>query len=242
MKLPTNEKSSDAAIGEGVVTSTVVTRIFRDSTARRRSTRPGRSKASRRHSRYVSSTIGKLGYCCATASRSAERFRCAQSGVRLADVVSREEERAGRRLAEARREHRGAAELAGDRVLDLVGGREEELDGQRLFTAWDAEDHAVVGGDGLDVARARLAELAEHRHRPRRMHAAAERREHADAEVAELVGHTLDDDRLVARDGARRGDLVLDVRDEIDRRSCVEMVLLVQQLARRAGVEARDGA
>ena len=61
----------------------VVTRILRDSTARSTSTSAGRSNASRRHSRYVSRTIGNDGYCCATARRSAARFRCAQSGVRL---------------------------------------------------------------------------------------------------------------------------------------------------------------
>ena len=42
----------------------------------------GRSKTSCRHSRYVSSTIGKLAYLRATCSRPCAFSRCCQSGVR----------------------------------------------------------------------------------------------------------------------------------------------------------------
>ena len=48
-----------------------------------------------------------------------------------------------------------------------------------------------------DVAQARAE-----RHRPRRVHARAERRQDADAPVADLVAEALDDDRAVGRDDA----------------------------------------
>src|SRR5260221_4018889 len=83
MKFATNEKRSEVAKGDGTRESHVVTRIWRDSMRRRVSTRPGRSKTSRRHSRYVSSKIGNDAWRDATARRSYARFRCAQSGVRF---------------------------------------------------------------------------------------------------------------------------------------------------------------
>src|ERR1019366_3457293 len=83
MKLATNEKRSDEAKGDGTRESHGVTRIRRASTRWRISARDGRSKTSRRHSRYVSSTIGNDGYCEATDRRSCARFRWAQSGVRF---------------------------------------------------------------------------------------------------------------------------------------------------------------
>jgi len=42
----------------------------------------GMSKKSRRHSRYVSSSTGNDPYRDATASKSAARLRCCQSGAR----------------------------------------------------------------------------------------------------------------------------------------------------------------
>ena len=46
------------------------------------SRRAGRSNTSRRHSRVVSRSIGNVGCFAAATSRSAERCRCCQSGVR----------------------------------------------------------------------------------------------------------------------------------------------------------------
>src|SRR6185437_13344745 len=83
MKLATKEKRSDEAKGDGVRESTGVTRMRRDSTRWSTRAREGRSKTSRRHSRYVSSTMGNDGYWEATESRSWARFRWAQRGVRF---------------------------------------------------------------------------------------------------------------------------------------------------------------
>jgi hypothetical protein len=51
MKFATYENSSEAADGDGVCESTVMTRIRRDATRWRSPTSPGRSNTSRRHSR-----------------------------------------------------------------------------------------------------------------------------------------------------------------------------------------------
>ena len=57
------------------------------------------------------------------------------------------------------------------------------------------------------------------------MHPTAERREHADPPVADLVAEALDDDRPIRRHDPGRGLLLAQVRDEVPRRAPVEHVL-----------------
>jgi hypothetical protein len=64
------------------------------------------------------------------------------------------------------------------------------------------------------------------------MHAAAERRQHADAPVPDLVSEALDDDRAVGRDNAGRALLVAQERDEVGGRPPLQVVVLLQPLAR----------
>ena len=85
------------------------------------------SKTSRRHSRYASSSIGNDPNRAATASRSAARLRCCQSGLRPPGRrFGRSSARAGG-FAELRGEQRRAAELAQDQILDLFGRRQHQL-------------------------------------------------------------------------------------------------------------------
>ena len=58
------------------------------------------------------------------------------------------------------------------------------------------------------------------------MHPSAERREDADAPVADLVAEALDDDGPVGRDDAGRRLLLAQEGDEVARRALVEAVLL----------------
>ena len=66
---------------------------------------------------------------------------------------------------------------------------------------------------------------ARQRERPGGVDAAAERREDAEAPVADLVAEALDDDRRVARQDARRVLLLAQVVEEVLRRELVEVVL-----------------
>ena len=158
----------------------------------------------------------------------------------LADRLPREQERARGRLAETGGEERRPGELARDDVLHLLGRRKKELDRRRGFATGNAKDDAVVGPDRLDVPGALLAEALQRGHRPRRVDARSVRREHADPEIAELVGHALDDDRAVRRHRARVLALLADVRDEIVRGAKVEVMLLHQHRHRGARIHLRD--
>ncbi len=71
------------ANGDALAVSTLTRRTCRLRSCPSTSRRAGTSNTSCRHSRLASSRIGKLGYFAATASRSAARWRCCQSGVRV---------------------------------------------------------------------------------------------------------------------------------------------------------------
>ncbi len=70
------------------------------------------------------------------------------------------------------------------------------------------------------------------RHGPRRVHPRAERREHAHAPVAELVGEAFDDDRAIVRHDAGRLPLILEIRREVLRRELVETQVRAQAFDR----------
>ena len=71
--------------------------------------------------------IGNEPYRLATASSPAERWRCCHSGVREPGPPPRQQQRPGRVLAEAGREHGRSPEPAHDQVLDLLGRGEEQV-------------------------------------------------------------------------------------------------------------------
>ena len=72
------------------------------------------------------------------------------------------------------------------------------------------------------------------------MHAAAERRQNADAPVADLVAETLDDDRAVGRDGAGRIGLVAQEGEQVARGDLLEQELALQALDRGVVRERRQ--
>ena len=88
----------------------------------------------------------------------------------------------------------------------------------------------MPSSDQIDCASSaeRLAQPRGERQRPRRVHAAAERREDADAPVADLVAEALDDDRPVGRHRAGRACLLAQEREQVARRALVEVVLVAR--------------
>ena len=108
----------------------------------------------------------------------------------------RQQQRPRRVLAELRREERRRAELPDDERLHLVRDRAAAAaDPAARSTSGNRTDEPVVAPQRLDVDAGLLADLRRDGHRPRRVDPSAARRQHADAPVAELVAHALDDDR-----------------------------------------------
>ena len=229
--------------------STVTIRILRDRRSRSTPTSAGRSNTSWRHSRVVSRMIGKLGWPAATSSRPAAFCRCCHSGRALARTALGEEQGTGRGLAEPGAEQRRAGQRVDDEVLDLLGIEHEVLDGEVLDRVGQAQHDAVVAPEHLDVDAEPLAERVAQGHAPRRVHPCAERREHADPPVAELVGEALDDDGAVVGDRAGGLDLLVEVGDEVARprarraRSRPRRCATASSVVRRAQVagERADG-
>ena len=151
----------------------------------------------------------------------------------LAGTAARDQQRARGVLAEARAEERGLADLADDELLDLVR-RDQQVgacSAARRRRAGGARSRrptrSTATSSPIDVAQA-----GRERHPPRRVHAAAERRQDADAPVADLVAEALDDDRAVGRDDAGRRLLLAQVREQVLRGARVEVVLVAEPLER----------
>ena len=146
-----------------------------------------------------------------------------------------QEQRARRRLAELGREQRRRAELPQHQRLDLVGVGQHQPRVGRLVGVGEADDEAVVVPHRLGVDAALLAHGGEDRHRPRRHHPSAERRQQADAPVAQLVAAAFDDDGPVVGDVADGGLLIGQVLQQVLGRLAVEVVLLLEAGQRRGG-------
>ncbi len=126
-----------------------------------------------------------------------------------------EQERPCGRLPEHRREQRGPGEAGDHELLDLVGVEQEVLDRDPLLGLGQADRDAVVAPQHLDVESVAFGQPALDRHRPRRVHPLAERRQHAHTPVADLVGEPFDHDRSVVGDRAGCLSLVVEVRREV---------------------------
>ena len=143
----------------------------------------------------------------------------------LAGIGARDQEGAPGVLAEARAEQRAGAQLGDDAVLELVRVDEHEVGAGRLVGVGEVDDDPVVRPDGVGLEAELVADPRGQRQRPCGVDAAAERREDAEAPVADLVAEALDDDRRVARQDARRVLLLAQVVEEVLRRELVEVVL-----------------
>ena len=93
----------------------------------------------------------------------------------LARPAARDQERAAGVLAEARAEERGLPHLLHDQVVELVGVGDQILGGRRHVGVGQVEGDPVVRPDRLRVHPEGVAQPRADRHRPRRVHAGAER-------------------------------------------------------------------
>ncbi len=144
-----------------------------------------------------------------------------------------QKERTARGFAELGREHRRSAELAQHERLDLVGRRQQQPDIRRLVGLGESHHEPVVGPHRLDVQPRFHPCALDDGHRPRSVDAAAERREHTDAPVAQLVAAALDEDRAVVGHDAGGRNLIGEIAQEVLRRLRVEIVMPDEPLHRR---------
>ena len=105
--------------------------------------------------------------------------------------------------------------MAKHQVLQFGGGGEQPLGFERLVAFGQADDEAVVGPHGLHFDAALGAQFGGDGHAPRRVHAAAERGEDADATVAEFVAAAFDHDVAIAGHAAGGGGLIFQVAQQI---------------------------
>ena len=145
-----------------------------------------------------------------------------------ARVGARDEQRPRRVLAEARAEQGAGAELGDHEVLDLVGLDQHELRSRRLVRVRQVHDDAVVGPDGVGLQPERVADARRERQRPRRVHAPAVGREHAQPPVADLVAEALGDQRAVGRHHAGGRLLLAQEREQVGGGALVEVVVAPQ--------------
>ena len=151
----------------------------------------------------------------------------------LARSPARDQEGARGALAEAGAEQRRAAELADDEVLEALRVDRDELVGRQHIGIGEVQDDAVVRPQRVRLDAVLLAQERTQRESPGRVDTRTERREHAQAPVADLIAEALHDDRAVGWQDAGRELLLAQVPDQ---RACGAFV---------AGVQARqprDGA
>ena len=147
----------------------------------------------------------------------------------LAWPPPRDEQGTRRVLAEACTEQRRLPHLLHHQILELVG-----VDQQVAHRGWhvgvrEMERDTVVRPEELHLQAERIADPRGQRHRPGGVHPPAERREHADAPVADLVAKPLHDDRPVGREPS--GPLLLaQERQKVRGGERVEVVVTSQDL------------
>jgi hypothetical protein len=152
----------------------------------------------------------------------------------LAGVCARQQQRAGRVLAEARAEKGRCRQLTYNQVLDLVGLDHDQLGSGRLVGVGQVDDDPVVRPDRVGLEAELVADARAQSQSPGGVDASAERRQHAQAPVADLVAEPLDHDRPVARHDAGRLLLLAQVGDEVLGRALVQVVAGLDQLGRLA--------
>ncbi len=133
----------------------------------------------------------------------------------LAGPAARDEQRTRGVLAEPRAEERGLPHLREHELVELLRSEQQQVRRRRHVGLGQVERNPVVRPDRLHLDAERVAQARADRHRPRRVHARAERREDADAPVADLVAEPLDDDGAIRRHDARRALLVVEEGREI---------------------------
>ena len=213
------------AIGLGLAVSTLTSRTARLRSWPSTSRSAGTSNTSCRHSRDASSRIGNVGYLAATASRSAARWRCCHSGVRWS---GRRRGSSSARPAHSRKRDENSAvcgSVATTSSSMSSGSMSNASRGSSSACLGEPQDDAVVAPHRLDRQVVAIGQPPLDRHRPRRVHRRAERAEHADPPVADLVAEALDDDGAVVGHDAGGLGLLVEVLQQVRRGERVERVV-----------------
>ena len=126
-----------------------------------------------------------------------------------AGIGARDQQRASRVLPEAGAEQGRAAQLAHHQVLQLVGLDHHQVGARGLVGIGQVDDDPVVGPDCVGLQAEPVADAGRQGQAPGRVHAAAVRRQHAQAPIADLVAEALDHDRAVRRHHTGGGLLLL---------------------------------
>ena len=210
--------SSDCANGDARRVSTGTTRILRERMSVSTSRSAGTSNTSRRHSRVVSSSIGNVGI----AARDFEQVGGALALLPQRRALARAAgggaaARAPRSRGSATRTATCSAARPTSSSSISSGSGRSRSSGDVVDRFGQAQDDAVVAPQHLH-RQIGAGEPFLDRERPRRVHARAERREDADAPVADLVGEALDHDRAVVGDRAGRLGLLVEVQAQVRRR------------------------
>ena len=159
----------------------------------------------------------------------------------LAWPATREQQRARSVLAEPRPEERRLPHLLDDQLLHLAGGQEQVGDWWGQIGLREVKCDPVVRPDRLCLDPKRVTKPGPERHRPRRVDAGTERRQDAEAPVADLVAEPLDDNGAVGGDDSRIGRcLVTKVRQEVLRSERTQVIVLGEARERLAVCEGDD--
>ncbi len=145
-------------------------------------------------------------------------------------VAGGHEQRPRRALAEARREERRTAQLAGHQLHDVLRGRQHRLGepsrpGPVVVLDVDvgqADDDAVVAVHDLHVELELLAQPRADAQRPRRMHLSPVGGVQDDAPVAQLVAESLEDEVPVVGHPLRGLGLLVQIGEQVVDRPVVQ--------------------
>ena len=159
--------------------------------------------------------IGNEPHLAATCCRSCAFSRCCHSGVRW---PGRRRGSSSARAAFSRKRAANSgltATRSSTQILDVAGGTADQLGGRRRVGVGQPDGDAVVGPVASTSMPSASVMPRLDGHRPGRVHAAAERRQHADPPVADLVAEPLDHDRAVVGHHAGGPRLVVQVGGEV---------------------------
>ncbi len=150
----------------------------------------------------------------------------------LIGAAARQQQRAACSLAKSPGKQRRRAQLAQHQLHGLGRFNEDPVRIGRLVGIGKTQHKSVIAPQRFDLRPTGSANARADRHGPGNVDAAAKRREHADAPVAQLIAGTLDHDGAVVGNLAGGGFLVGKKLQKIFRGAGVEIVF---------GDEAREG-
>src|SRR5690606_13392490 len=119
-----------------------------------------------------------------------------------------------------------ARQLVQQTLLDFIGIWNQQRCVGRLVAVGDREHNAIIAPYRLNIVTDAIGDGRAQRESPRCMHARTERRQDADAPVAELIAESLDRNVAIGGQSARDVALLLEVVEQVPRGTLIETVLI----------------